>query len=209
MRTKDRPGTRRSKSDVLRLRSGCARSVRVTVPVRHAVRRSVFSEGIRLDAVDMGAAVREASARRVRERQLVLAGACLAAAAVRQRMAPRDWSDSRIGDAVHRTDDWALPGLFADLGIAAGETADGKYLDVLIDHVRLDARITEAVGGVLAAFERVETAHAFTAAEKAACLETLDRVIAEAASLRRPASPPPPRNPSGAERNGKSQAAKG
>lgn len=135
-------------------------------------------------------AVREAAAKAVRERQLVLAGACLAAAAIRSRMTPRDWSDSRVGEAVHRTDEWAMPGLFADLGIAASETEDGKYLDVLIEHVRLDARITEATAGVVAAFDRVEVAHSFTATEKAACLTTLNRVIAEAASLSRPTPVP-------------------
>lgn len=129
---------------------------------------------------------REALARMVRERQLVLLGACLASDKARGKVGRTDWSSDRIGAAANDVTESRinLQCLFTDLGIGDWD-GTGHPLEKLAEHVRLDARLTEVTADLARAFARAEHSHGFTAAEKSACVERVGELIDRAAVVRR------------------------
>jgi hypothetical protein len=146
--------------------------------------------------------------KRARERQLLLLGALLGCRApdLRARLNGMEFGDKRISDAAAdlinpEPTRLSLRCVLNDVGLSEWNESDGSPLELLIEHVRLDARLMTVYRSVAYAIEKTNAVRAMSAREKNAALEQTEKVVDEAHRLfqqakevSRPCRPPEERN---------------
>lgn len=129
---------------------------------------------------------REEQDRKARERQLVLLGAVLADRELRLRIREAYFADARIGGAFQDLTTGAtktrigLREVLGDLGLHEWDESSGSPLELLIEHVRLDARLAVIHRPILHAIENSELVRSRSAIEKAEALKHVERIVKEA-----------------------------
>ena len=126
--------------------------------------------------------------RRARERQLIVFGAMLASKQLRQQLKESDFADARIGSAAEdlgkpQPTRISLRCVMSDVGAGEWEPTDGNPLNLLIEHVKLDARLAVSWRDVQKSIDHTNAVRSMGTKEKRAALEHVERVVDEADRL--------------------------